>query len=218
MQLKFAPSRRDDRGVTLLEVLMTVVLLAIVMVPLTNALIGFLRNTDATSERLAASHDAQIAAAYFAQDVQSAGLRNWATAPYDFKTSVEQNAVAQSGNKCGPSTTPNAVIRLTMDNPTAATSTPDMMVVVSYVVQPAGGEKQLHRLQCNSLGVVVRDIVVAHNLVSDPVATCRDAAGAVQSCAGSPLPRSIEMPLQIRVNGSTNSILRVTLVGQRRQT
>jgi prepilin-type N-terminal cleavage/methylation domain-containing protein len=213
------PARRDDRGVTLLEVLIAVVLLAIIMVPLTNALIAFMRNTDATNDRLAASHDAQIAAAYFAQDVQSIGLHDWTTAPYAFKTSVEQNAVAQSGNRCGPSTTPNAVIRMAWDDPTVAvTSGTPPMAVVSYVVVPDGGERQLHRLRCDASGTVLQDIIVAHNLVADPVATCRNAAGATQACAGPPVPQSIEMPLQLRVSGSANSILTVTLVGQRRQT
>jgi prepilin-type N-terminal cleavage/methylation domain-containing protein len=211
------PARRDDRGVTLLEVLIAVVLLAIIMVPLTNALIAFMRNTDATNDRLAASHDAQIAAAYFAQDAQSIGLHDWTTAPYAFKTSVEQNAVAQSGNRCGPSTTPNAVIRMAWDDPTVATGTPPA-VVVSYVVKMDGAERQLHRMRCDGAGTVVQDIIVAHNLVADPVATCRNAAGAAQACAGPPVPQSIEMPLQLRVSGSANSILTVTLVGQRRQT
>jgi prepilin-type N-terminal cleavage/methylation domain-containing protein len=203
------PARRDDRGVTLLEVLLAVVLLSIIMVPLANALIAFIRNTNATNERLAASHDAQIAAAYFAQDVQSIGLHDWTTAPYAFKTSVE--------HRCGPAETPNAVIRLAWDDPTAATGTPQA-VVVSYVVRTEGAERQLHRVRCNGSGAVLDDIIVAHNLVADPVATCRNAAGATQACAGPPVPQSIEMPLQLRVSGSANSILTVTLVGQRRQT
>jgi len=215
MQLRLTPPRRDDRGVTLLEVLMAVVLLAIVIVPLTSGLIAFLRNTDATSERLAASHDAQIAAAYFAQDVQSIGLHDWTAVPYAFKTSVEQNVAANTGNQCGPAGTPNAVIRLSWDDPTAATTTPQQ-VVVSYVVRTVGGELQLRRLRCDVTGTV--EITIVHNLVSAPVATCRNAAGATQACAALPVPQSIELPLQIRVNGSTNSVLTVTLVGQRRQT
>jgi hypothetical protein len=35
---------------------------------------------------------------------------------------------------------------------------------------------------------------------------------------GPTVPHVIELPLSIRVNGSTNNILTVTLVGQRRQT
>jgi hypothetical protein len=63
-----------------------------------------------------------------------------------------------------------------------------------------------------------QDIIVAHNLASDPVATCRTAAQVVLPDCGPTVPHVIEMPLSIRVNGSANNILTVTLVGQRRQT
>ena len=64
-------------GVTLPEVLVAVTILAIIIIPLSDALIGFVRNTDATTRRMNESHDIQLATAYFAQDVQNLGVRDW---------------------------------------------------------------------------------------------------------------------------------------------
>ncbi|GIH05531.1 prepilin-type N-terminal cleavage/methylation domain-containing protein [Rhizocola hellebori] len=213
MQLRNPLTGRDDRGVTLIELLMAVVLLTIIMVPLANALIVFFKNTDATNDRLAASHDAQIAAAYFAQDVQSIGAHDWSDAPYVFRQSVAENSKTLLGNSCFLTGAADPRILLAVDNPTTATSTPPV-VVVAYVVKG----QELHRLRCDASDK--QDIVVAHNLAASPVTvTCRDLARAVQQCAGAglPVPQSIEMRLEIQVSGSDDT-LTVNLTGQRRQT
>ena len=49
---------RRDAGFTLIELLVTVVILGLIMLPLGNAIIGVLHNYNATSDRLALSHDA----------------------------------------------------------------------------------------------------------------------------------------------------------------
>jgi len=207
--------KRDERGVTLIELLVAVTLLAIIIAPLTNAFIVFLRNTDATNERLAASHDAQIAAAYFAQDVQNVGVRDWTDEPYDLKDfSVEEGVSATGGvNPCGSSGTPNARLRLAWDDPAAVATGAPSKVVVSYYVDP---QNQLHRLRCQGGGT--KDIVVAHNLASAPVVTCYTLTGVAPSCNEAAVPQAIYMRLDIRVAGSTENILTVTLAGQRRQT
>jgi prepilin-type N-terminal cleavage/methylation domain-containing protein len=212
-------TRRDDRGVTLIEVLIVIVLLGIIAAPIAGALIGFLRNTNQLQFRLAESHDAQISSAYFAQDVQSIGVHDWTAAPYPLKPSVEQNVAATGGTyPCGTASTPNAVLRLAWDDPAVATGTPSY-VVVSYVVQVVGTEQQLRRLRCvNSSSTISSDIIIAHNLVSAPVATCATAAGVPQSCAGLPVPQIVSLPLTVRKDGNTGNALTVTLVGQRRQT
>jgi prepilin-type N-terminal cleavage/methylation domain-containing protein len=211
---------RDDRGVTLVELLVTVTLLVIIIVPLTNAMITYLRNTKATNDRLAVSHDAQIATAYFAQDVQSLGLHDWGADGFPLKlSSVEEPGPVASGNQCrlaSPETTPDAVIRMSWDAP--ATATTVETVVVSYVVKQVGSEKQLWRLRCNGGGTVVDRAVVAHNLDTTPDARCFSLSGTEQQCSGaSTVPFSISMDLTIRVSGSTDT-LTVKLFGQRRQT
>lgn len=191
---------RDDRGVTLIEILVAVTLLAIIIAPLTNAMIAYLRNTNATNDRMAASHDAQIAAAYFAQDVQSIGVRDWTASPYTLQpSSVQQPAPAAT---CGGTAVPAGLIRMQWDAPATASGAPPV-VWVSYVDD---GHRQLHRMYCE--GGVLKDTVLVHNLDSAPTLTS----------SGSPVPDSISMEVSIRVQGSTGGVLTVKLFGQRRQT
>ena len=200
------PRRPGDDGVTLIELLVAIAMLGIIAVPLGTALISFLRNTNATSDRLAESHDAQIASAYFAQDVQSIGVRNWtAPGPFSMGTSVETNAPPKSGLfPCGVTGDPNAVIRMAWDDPTGASTR--RTVTVSYVVRG----RELHRLRCDDgTSNPTSDLVMAHNVASvgTPVLT-----GPV---AG--IPQSVSVTLTIQAPTDSGS-LPVTLYGQRRQT
>ena len=203
--------RRDDAGVTLIELLLAIVLLGIIAVPLGGALISFFRNTNATTDRLAESHDAQIASAYFGQDVENIGVRTWnlPSGPYSLGTSVETNAPPKSGTfPCGPVGDPNAVIRMAWDDPTGASTL--RKVIVSYVVRQVGAEKQLHRLRCDDgTSNPTSDIVLAHKVqsVGTPVLT-----GPV---AG--VPQSISLALTLKAPTDPGS-LAVALFGQRRQT
>jgi prepilin-type N-terminal cleavage/methylation domain-containing protein len=199
--------RHDDRGVTLVEVLVAITLLAIIMVPLSNALIAFFRNTNATNNRLAYSHDEQIAAAYFAQDVQSLGVRA-TTAPFALQPSIEINAAYNTGFACGLAGTPAAQLRMAWDEPTDATHT--QRVIVSYVVETVGGVQQLHRLRCVAGATPSVDLVVVHNLLS--------YAAPVMTPTGSTTPIAISWTLNIRAAYDTGTPLVIVLYGQRRQT
>ena len=201
-----SPRGRGDDGVTLIELLVAIAMLGIIAVPLGTALISFLRNTNATTDRLAESHDAQIASAYFAQDVQSIGVRNWTgTGPFPLTTSVETNAPPKSGTfPCGVTGDPNAVIRMAWDDPTGASTR--RTVIVSYVVRG----RELHRLRCdNGTSNPTSDLVMAHNVASvgTPVLT-----GPVTG-----IPQSISVTLTIQAPTDSGT-LAVTLFGQRRQT
>jgi prepilin-type N-terminal cleavage/methylation domain-containing protein len=201
--------RPDDRGVTLIEVLIAIAILGVIIVPLGVALVTFLRNSGATTNRLAESHDEQIASAYFAQDVESIGVRDWTTAPYALKTSVEQNAPPTTGlYPCGAASTPNAVLRFAWDDPTSTTAT--RVIVVSYVVKTVGGEQQLHRLRCEAGSTTpTSDIVLAHNVfgVGTPVLT---GTGTV--------PQAVSLTINIKAPTDSGAALSVVLSGQRRQT
>lgn len=105
-----------DEGFTLVELLVTMVLIGIVSLGLGEALIGFTANTDSTIRRLGESHDAQISAAYFAQDVASIGLRK-ASSPEVLLQSVEDDP-SSTALACGPET--GAVVRFGWDDPTSA--------------------------------------------------------------------------------------------------
>jgi prepilin-type N-terminal cleavage/methylation domain-containing protein len=209
MRLTRQRLRRED-GVTLIELLVAIVVLGIIAAPLANVLISFFHNTNATTDRLAESHDAQISSAYFAQDVESIGVRNWTgTGPYPIGTSVETNAPPKGGTfPCGLATDLNAVIRMAWDDPTGASTR--RTVIVSYVVRQVGGETQLHRMRCDDgTSNPTSDLVLAHNVqsVGTPVLT-----GPV---AG--VPQSVSVTLTLRAPTDSGSLV-VTLFGQRRET
>jgi prepilin-type N-terminal cleavage/methylation domain-containing protein len=201
--------RGDDRGLTLIELMLAVVLLGIIVVPLASALISFFHNTNATTNRLTESHDEQIAAAYFAQDVQSIGVRDWTGAPFGLKTSVEQNVGPTAGlYPCGAASLPAATLRFAWDDPIGDTSS--QVVVVSYVVETVGGHKELHRVRCAGGSTTpTSDIVLAHELLS---------VGTPTFTGSSTIPQSVSWTLNIRASSDSGAALVVTLYGQRRQT
>ncbi|GAA1833808.1 hypothetical protein GCM10009682_60320 [Luedemannella flava] len=216
MLTRFAP-RRDDRGFTLTELLVAIVLLGIIVGPLASGLITFMRNIDKTTGRLSESHDLQIAAAYFAQDVESLGVRKWTDTTFPLLQSVETNAPASggvSGRACGGAGTPNAVVRLAWDDPTSASVTPPPIVRAAYIVTTVGTEKQLRRIVCVGASTTpVSNIVLVHNLVDAGPADCTPVA-----CANYPdIPQKITLRLVIKNEASTATYEHI-LIGQRRQT
>jgi prepilin-type N-terminal cleavage/methylation domain-containing protein len=209
--------RHAEAGFTLTELLVSVTILGVIAFPLGNVMIGFLHNSNATIGRLAESHDAQISAAYFAQDVASLGARNWSdtVTPYAYLQSVELNAPASGGlYPCGAASLPNAVIRLAWDDyPNGASAAP-VQTRAAYVIETVGSQQQLHRITCAGNATVVSDAVLAHDLVSATAACATNCTGT-----GSALPRRITLTLTIAdpESGSGNPYT-VTLTGDRRQT
>jgi prepilin-type N-terminal cleavage/methylation domain-containing protein len=200
---------RDERGFTLIELLVTITILGVIAVPLGAALITFFRNTDETTDRFSESHDAQIAAAYFAQDVASLGRRDWTDAPYPLAQSVEVNLPSGAGAfPCGNAGT--TLVRLLWDDPTAA-KTPTV-VRVAYVLQTVDGEQQLHRLRCVGDANPVVDLVLAHNVDSVSPVTCSS------SCTSAEVPQTVTLVVHLRAKGTSDPLLDITLTGQRRQT
>jgi prepilin-type N-terminal cleavage/methylation domain-containing protein len=194
-----------DAGFTLVELLISIVILGVIAAPLAGVIIGYLKNAGATSDRLSQSHDEQIAAAYFAQDVQAVGIRDYsvaATLDAPLKPSIERNVAAGTGAfPCGPLA---AVIRFAWDefDPATGTST---RVVVAYAQDGA----ELHRLVCKGAAAPV-DIRIAHHVLSAAVTCSTDCAGTPPAVA---VPTTVQLVLTIE--GFADP---VTLTGQRRQT
>jgi prepilin-type N-terminal cleavage/methylation domain-containing protein len=212
--------RQDERGFTLVELLVAIVIIGIIAVPLGNVIIGYLHNTDATTARLSESHDAQLSAAYFAADVASLGVRSTTyssdpSAPYPLTQSIEENAPATSGLfPCGTAATPNAVIRFGWDDYTSAAAATVIQRRVAYVSETdAGGQAQLHRLVCDGSATVAADTVLAHNLVSVS-ASCTPSPC---SGSGADVPVAVKLALTIHDQQATDATYQVDLTGQRRQ-
>jgi len=202
--------RRDERGMTLPEVLVAISILAIIIMPLSDAMIGFIRNTDATTRRMIESHDMQIATAYFAQDIQNLGVRDWSSPTFALRQSIDNPSYPCAG--AGTS-----VISLAWDDFTSVSS-PPTVVRVNYVVRDVDGEHQLRRLLCRGpfpgpSPPVESDVVLVHNLVGSPGRACTSPT----TCTSATVPQRVTLTVTVKHPANSTDIP-LTLTGQRRQT
>jgi type II secretion system protein J len=204
-------TKRHEGGFTLIELLVTISIMATISASLGAALVTFLQNTDSTTRRISESHDAQLAAAYFAQDVASIGIRA-TTSPYELAQSVDTSATTSPLGTCGSVGTP--VVRLGWDDPTSAVAS--SKVLVSYVVVTVSGQRSLHRLVClGGSTTASSDVTLVDNLdTAAPVVSCSSSC----SGSGSAVPQSVTMVLDIKNAADTGLTYYVTLTGQRRDT
>ena len=206
MRVNRAPAR--DAGFTLIELLVVVTILAMIAVPLGNVMIGYLRDSDAADDRLALSHDAQIAAAYVARDVAAVGLRDAsAGGTIPFKPSIQLAAAYDAGGLvCGTAATPAALIRLLSDDWATAAPHPVSTRVVAYYLTGTA----LHRMLC--AGGTTTDVVLAHNV--DP-ATLNVTCAGPSTCDGTSVPQTVTIAFSVSLPGA--GAYPITLTGHRRQ-
>ncbi|MEA2922852.1 MAG: hypothetical protein QOF07_2822 [Bradyrhizobium sp.] len=213
--------RRIDAGFTLIELLMAVSILGVITVPLGNVMIEYFQNTTRTTVRLNESHDAQIAAAYFAQDVASTGIRSTAT-PYPLLQSVDTGAAGWSYPCSTAGSTP--VLRLVW-NEYGSGGTPTQ-IRVAYVTATVGSEHQLIRLHC-SAGSSTPDAssVLAHDMNTGVAPTVACYVNSVSTttpttCVGADalVPNEIVATLSMLDPLDSGTAYSVKLTGQRRQT
>lgn len=212
----------NDDGFTLVELIIAVVIIGVISVPLTGVILSYLKNSDATTARLLESHDAQIASAYWAQDVASVGVHSPAS-PYPLTQSVETSVVSSSSLfPCGTTwTTPTTapIVTLAWDDFSGAGASV-VKDLVAYVVRTDTGETQLHRLRCNGSATAVSDTTVAHNLdpSTPPTVGCFGQSGNSTACSAAPLvPETITLTLTLKNAGNRGAAYIVPLTGQRRQ-
>jgi prepilin-type N-terminal cleavage/methylation domain-containing protein len=210
MRLRRQVWPRGDGGFTLVELLITIVILGVIAVPLSQVVLSYFVSTATTTARLTESHDEQIAAAYWQQDVASIGVR----AAYD--PSSQTFALQQSVNRAFPCALPSpssAVVTLAWNAyDSSGTAT---LVSVAYVTQATA--TQLVRVQCTG-STVDSTAVLTHDLAAQPTVTC--TGGGVTSCADATgkVPTSISMALSVSDPSGKGQPYTVTLTGQRRQT
>jgi prepilin-type N-terminal cleavage/methylation domain-containing protein len=219
------PARRGEAGFTLIELLITVVIMGIIFVPLSDFFIQYLDTSTQTQQRLSDSHDLQIVAAYFSQDVANTGLRNQTAGQTTF---AAQQSVWTSGfaTFCGApiaaGTTP--ILELAWDDASAVSNSgvvsgADTIDSVLYYVTSSNGQGSFQRESCS--GSTVGPVAtVVHNLQknSTPSVNCLSPAGVTTTCDTAPPP--VVITLTLNVQGGTSDAAgakNVMLTGQRRQ-
>ena len=167
----------SERGFTLIEVLITISLMGVVSLALSDLVIGALKQMSATSARMDVSQDEQLGGAYFARDVAALGLRDYGAAiggeSLPFKPSIQLDAADDAGGTtCGP--VPVSVLRLLSDDwNISVTPAVRRTAVVAYYLKQMGEVLELHRARCVGSSVVVSDVVLSGNVKPGSVAvTC----------------------------------------------
>ena len=168
-------NRRSEEGFTLVELLVTTMILGVVVGAVAASLIVGLKTTDDTNQRLAESHDAQMAAVYFAADAQNA------------------DDVSLSDGACGGV----PVVRFLWSE-----ASPAIQKVASYAVVTSGAERRLVRHYCEN-GVLVRDVVIAHELgTTDPAVACTPVPACTPTSGGVSISVTTEGGYAFSLSGS----------------
>ena len=201
------PAHRADVGFTLIELVITVVIMGIITLPLGNFVLAYFQNITDTQSRLSDSHDIQIAAAYFSQDVANVGVR-----PSITSTSFEQSVWV--GTAPAPCATGlgNAALLLKWGDALNIT----VIHSVAYVAESG----TLHRIYCASDASTPVDVTVVHNLLTVNTPQCTAADGSSTPCdSATPPPATISLPLVISSGPGDRAAPSgpVILTGQRRQ-
>jgi prepilin-type N-terminal cleavage/methylation domain-containing protein len=198
-------ARAGDRGFTLIEMLISIVILGIIAVPLSMAMFSYFKNSDTTTSRINESAQIQIASSYFARDVSLTGIRDTGVAPaapplppFGYKQSVWTTSVSTG---CG--TLAGALV-LGGDDYSSDVTTPTRF----YVAYQLSGS-DLHRVRCT--GSTKADTVIARN-VTAATASCSS------TCTGTPPPTTVTLVLTVDVTDGNPGSYSVTLTGSRVQT
>lgn len=168
---------RDD-GFTLPELLVAIAIGALIIVVAGQALITGLRTNDVTSQRLAESHDAQVAANTFDRDVQSSGTVG----------TSDSDAVCNLALGRGS-------YSLTLSFQWTEASTNNGYIADYLVETRSGHQPALHRRLCikpsGGSTSLQRDVVISDNLAtaSSAVVTCTPTT----PCPSKPVTVSLQV-------------------------
>jgi prepilin-type N-terminal cleavage/methylation domain-containing protein len=165
---------RGDAGFTLVELLITIVLLGIVMAAITAAMLGSIDASRAAEVRHTEARELRLATSYFATDAAGA-----------------QSFVTSGTARCG---TGPVLVELRGEAFDAALAR--QVVIATYVLRDetvdGAPSRALHRLTCSSSAASpsypltpTADTAVARRLstTGDPTVTCKDSSGGTVACS-----------------------------------
>ena len=145
---------RRDRGMTLVELLITVTILGIIMTSLSAAMIVILRTERPIKDHLSESKDITFLQAWIPNDLASASSRN-----------------IDPLHQPSPRTTLPGTNVLTLNRADISTSDVTTNYVVSYRYVQVGEEWQLQRYEIRNVGLTTQTLTkvgVAHQLAAPP--------------------------------------------------
>jgi len=187
--------RRSEAGVTLFELMIAVLLLAVIMVPLTGLMVDALKNTAQAQQRLSESRSPLFTSAYFADDAQSADLAG---------------ITVTSTPACGSGTN---LVSFTWSETNDQGTT---QYKASYVSSTVAGKPVIARNFCKGANAVKVSTLAPVVSSTAPVVSCRNAAGASVACnVGTSALRTIELDATTP-NAETNGFFK--LIATRRAT
>lgn len=169
---------RRDRGVTLVEMLLSIALVGIIMGSVTSATIVLFRNTGTTTEQVAAAQDTRQLVSYFPGDVRSS----------------ERFAIHNGGRGVASGCTgvpANTRLHLELVSSDGSTRT-------EYRTANAGGRATLHRWVCSGSGGGAGTSV----RLSDDLDPARPVTTRQVAVEGNPGSSRLEMHLH-RISGSS---------------
>jgi prepilin-type N-terminal cleavage/methylation domain-containing protein len=204
-------SRRGrDAGFTLIELLITITIMGVITVPLGNLVISYFQNRVQVTARLSESHDAQIAAAYFAQDAASVGRRDSSNV---LQQSVWAGSTTGAPYSCGTGGTPVLLLAWDQFDNSGGKTT----IEVAYRTDGTGS--QLLRYSCPGPSASQVSTTVMHDLVSATVG-CPTSATNCGDNPGVPTQLKVTLTIKDPTDSETDAskYYTVTLSGQRRQT
>lgn len=214
--------RHNDAGFTLVELVVTLTIIAIILVPLTQVVITYMLNSETIRARQFESKDQQLAAQYWAADVDSLGRRDTSGSTPSF--------AAQSGintGTCTPSpalvgATPQISFQWTTSTFTgSAGSAPTISYGTSTVTYWTQGTK-LVRTSCSPSGSEITETVANTLLVdaSHAVGCNSDGSSTYVACPSlsGDGHTGVYLHFYVADPSKRGQGYWATLVGQRRQT
>jgi hypothetical protein len=169
-------------------------------------MLEYLQNSTDTRDRIADSHDIQIATAYFSQDVANLGVRD---SSGNLQASLWTSATSPY---CGSGAGGSLVVLLSWSavNTTTVggvtTETTSKVSSAAYVNESG----ELHRLFCDSGNTTTADTTLAHNFAGATV-VCDTTCSAVTP------PTTVTLNLTVAATGDRTAPDAVPLIGHRRQ-
>lgn len=205
----------------MIELMMTIAILAIIAVPLTGVVIEYLQSSVTTQTRSTENADQQFAATYWQADVASLGVRGYTPTNAADQLPHQQSMWTGSAPAGVPAAcaSPAGTLVVGMswneypsDTDPVATWTGAQQSAVAYsATQQSSGQWVLTRTRCVP-GQATSSVVIARSLIAIPTVAC-----APTSCTGSTPPLTAKLTLQVQdLNGTLNTGYTSVLTGERR--